>query len=147
MAQSAMLSAAKVMVNHQPGLMQAQNEAARKSALPNKHLSPVFEIDVTDTQKQGRKIGAALERLARVQRASGSCCRLNHTLSKPHEEMLKRRWLDLINFQRLSHESEANLSPRCSDIAVLAADIERHLNLAEEAQQNKYWGRDLTNTQ
>ena len=37
-------------------------------------------------------------------------------------------------------ECEANFSPRCSDIAVLAADIERQLNLAEEA--NKYWGNE-----
>lgn len=135
MAHSPLL--ARALERH-AGLTQAHEKAARTSALLNQYLSRVFHVDVAETQKQAINIGTALQRVARAERACGECYGVDHTFSKPYEEMLRNHRCAFMDFERLSHELETNLSPRCSDIAALAADIERHLNLAEEAHQSTF---------
>ncbi len=132
MAHSPLLAQA---LEHHAELTQAHEEAARISALLNKHLSQAFTIDLAETEKQAINIAAALQRVARAERACGLCEGINHTFSKTYAEMLEHHRLAFIDFERLSHELVSNLSPRCSDMAAFAADIERHLNLAEQAHQ------------
>lgn len=120
------------------GLTQAHEEAVRTSAQLNQHLSRVFQVDVAETQRQAINIGASLQKVARAERACGECYGVNHTFSKTYAEMLQHHRCAFIDFERLSHELETNLSPLCSDITALAADIERHLNLAEEAHQKTF---------
>ncbi len=117
-------------------LTQAHEEAARTSALLNKHLSRALELDRTETQKQAINIGTALQRVARAERAWRYG--VNHSFSKTYNEMLQHDRLAFIDFERLSHELGTNVSPRCSDIAALAADIEHHLNLAEQAHERTF---------
>lgn len=125
-------------LEHHAELTQAHEEAARVSALLNQHLSQVFQVDVVETQRQAINIGAALQRVARAERACGECYGVNHTFSERYGEMLQHHRCAFVDFERLSHELETNLSPRCSDIAALSADIERHLNLAEQAHQTTF---------
>ena len=132
MARSPLLAQA---LEHHAELTQAHEEAARISALLNKHLSQAFQIDLSATKKQAINIAAALQEVARAERACGLCDRVNHTFSKTYDEMLEHHRLAFIDFERLSHELETNLTPRCSDMAAFAADIERHLKLAEQAHQ------------
>ena len=120
------------------GLTQAHEEAVRTSAQLNQHLSRVFQVDVAETQRHAINIGTALQRVARAERACGECYGVNHNFSKAYGEMLQHHRCVFMDFERLSHELETNLSPRCSDIAALAADIERHLNLAEEAHHKTF---------
>lgn len=122
-------------LEHHAELTLAHEEAAKTSALLKTYLSRAVQIDLTETKKQAINITAALQRVARAERACGLCDRVNHTFSKAYEEMLQHHRLAFMDFERLSHELETNPSPRCSDMAALAADVERHLSLAEQAHQ------------
>ena len=131
-------------LEHHAELTQAHEEAARISAL-KKQLLRAFQVDVAETQKQAIQTGAALQRVARAERGCGACCGMNHTFSKTYDEMLQHHRLAFLDFERLSHELETKSFPRSNDIAALAADIERHLNLAEEAHEGTFGLVSLTN--
>lgn len=135
---------ARVLERHAE-LTQAHEEAARSSALLNKNLSGAFQVDVAETQKQAIKIGSALQAVARAERGCGACYGIDHTFSETYDKMLQHHRLAFLDFERLSHELETPPFPRSSDIAALAADIERHLNLAEEAHERTFGLVSLTN--
>lgn len=128
-------------------LKQAHDEAARQSALLHENLAHIFQIDMAEAQRQALQIGTALHKVAHAERACGSCFGLDHTFDKPYQEMLEHHRLAFIGFERLSRELESNLSPRCSDLADLAADIEHHLNLAERAHQENIGATGLKKAQ
>lgn len=130
MAHSPLLARA---LEYHSELTQAHEEAARTSALLSSYLSRSVPVDVAEVQKRAIDIASALQRVARAERACGLCRGINHVFSKAYGEMLQHHRVAFVDFERLSHELENNLSPCCSDIAALAADIERHLNLAEQA--------------
>ena len=135
MAQLPSLTPGKKGFDAHAELTQAHDEAERQCALLHKRLSQVFHLDMANTQRQTIQIGSALQRVAHAERACGACYGRNHTFSKPYEQMLDHHRLAFVDFERLSRELETNLSPRCGDIAALAADIQHHLNLAEQAHQ------------
>lgn len=126
-------------------LTQAHEKAAALSAQLNQNVSRTFQVNTADTMKQAIEIGAALQKVACAERDCGSCYGINHTFSKSYDEMLHQHRLAFVDFERLSHELEANASPRLSDISALAADVERHLNLAEQAHQASFGLASLTN--
>lgn len=132
-------------LEHHAELTQAHGEAARISALLNKNLLGAFRFDVAEIQRRAIEIGAALQTVASAERGCGACYGINHTFSKTYDEMLQHHRLAFLDFERLSHELEINPSPRSSDIAALAADIERHLNLAEEAHEGTFGLVSLAN--
>ncbi len=120
-------------------LTQAHHEAARLAALLHEGLVDVFQMDLANTRKRAIQIGRALERVAIAERACGSCGGENHTFAEPYQEMLEHHRLAFIDFVRLSQKLEGDPPPRCSEVATLAFDIERHLNTAEKAHQASIW--------
>lgn len=114
-------------------LTQAHREAARAAAQLCETIARVFQIDVPDCRRKAIAIGGALERIARAERACDSCAGEDHVFVATYEKMLEQHRLAYIDFEQLSTKLENNPSLRCSDIAPLVADIERHINKAEEA--------------
>ncbi len=97
-------------LEHHAEITEAHEKAARISALLGQHLSRVFQIDV-ETQRQAISIGAALQRVARAERACGECYEVNPIFSKTYREMLQHHRRAFVDFERLSHELETDLSP------------------------------------
>lgn len=147
MPKSPILAPAREALDPHAELTQAHDEAARKSALLYENLAHIFQIDMADAQRQALQIGTALHKVACAERACGSCLGLDHTFDKPYQEMLKHHRLAFIGFERLSRELESNLSPRCSDLADLAADIKHHLNMAEQSHQKNIGATGLKKAQ
>ncbi len=130
-------------------LTHAHKKAAEISALLQTLLLYVLPPEPVDAKKQAINLGAALERVACAERACGRCYGQDHTFSRPYGEMLYHHRLAFADFERLAGELGTNPSPRCSDLADLAGDIEHHLNLAEQAHKRAFgeMGRQLLREQ
>jgi hypothetical protein len=135
MDKSSISSAAEKALDPHLELTQAHREAARLAAVMCKALAQIFQIDVSNTQRQAITLGSALERVARSERACGACAGQDHVFAKAYQEMLQQQRLAYLDFERLARELGDNLPPRCCDIAALAADIECHLGKAEGSHQ------------
>jgi hypothetical protein len=134
MAQSS-IALREEVANAHMALARAHTEASELSALLNTHLSSVSPPQSAEIKQRAIKIGTALARVARAERACGSCCGKDHEFSKSYEDMLQHHRRAFVDFERLSQELETSVSPRCSEIAALAGDIEHQLNLAAKAHK------------
>lgn len=121
--------------NAHTALARAHTEAAELSALLKTHLLSLAPSDSAEIKQRAIKIATALARVARAERACGSCCGKDHEFSRAYEDMLEHHRHAFVDFERLSQELETSVSPRCGDIAALAGDIEHELNLAARAHK------------
>lgn len=135
MAHSQIALREEEVCNAHTALTRAHTDAAKLSALLKTHLLAVSSPNPAEIKERAIKIGTALARVARAERACGSCYGRDHEFSKSYEDMLLHHRRAFVDFERLSQELETSVSPRCGDIAALAGDIEHELNLAARAHK------------